>query len=177
MEISSGLRFARSGVTLVRAGVFLGKFHGLLAEEAIKAGVAEASTHTRSGHVCVLNVTGKLPWESEKWPRITSGWGATETAAATEVSRNSAERKRLEANATGSHTQEEWKAIVDRSGNTCLCCGVSGEHVGLTKDHVLPLEQGGTNYASNLQSLCRSCNSRKGNREIDYRRQTVSKVA
>src|SRR5438552_3960763 len=33
---------------------------------------------------------------------------------------------------------------------------------GLTIDHVHPLSLGGTNEDGNLQTLCRSCNSRKG---------------
>lgn len=37
------------------------------------------------------------------------------------------------------------------------CWDAESEHV----DHIRPLEEGGTNEASNLQALCRSCHSHK----------------
>jgi 5-methylcytosine-specific restriction endonuclease McrA len=40
-------------------------------------------------------------------------------------------------------------------------CGV---HVGLTVDHVIPLSRGGTDELQNLRFLCRSHNSKKGDR-------------
>lgn len=41
----------------------------------------------------------------------------------------------------------------------CIKCG-SGEHLAI--DHIVPLIKGGDNIESNVQVLCRSCNSRKG---------------
>lgn len=61
---------------------------------------------------------------------------------------------------------ELWRAMCDWFGNTCLCCGASAP---LTMDHVIPVTRGGTNEARNLQPLCRSCNSSKGDRTVDYR--------
>lgn len=78
-------------------------------------------------------------------------------------------RARLLAKAQGSHTKEEWQAILARYGNRCLCCEVSGVDVPLTRDHVVPLSKGGTDFASNLQPLCERCNSAKGDQEIDFR--------
>jgi len=66
----------------------------------------------------------------------------------------------------GSFTKEQWRALCKHFGNVCLCCGNRGR---LTKDHVIPIEQGGLNTIANLQPLCRSCNSAKGTRYIDYR--------
>ena len=50
-------------------------------------------------------------------------------------------------------------AIFRRDGYRCTACG---SHQDLTIDHVWPVSRGGSNDASNLQTLCRSCNSRKG---------------
>lgn len=52
-------------------------------------------------------------------------------------------------------------------GDVCLRCG-SDEHI--TLDHVVPVSRGGKNTISNLQPLCRSCNSTKGTKTIDYRK-------
>lgn len=48
----------------------------------------------------------------------------------------------------------------------CLCCGSS---IRLTVDHIIPVNRGGENKLSNLQTLCRSCNSRKSDTFIDFR--------
>jgi hypothetical protein len=43
--------------------------------------------------------------------------------------------------------------------SVCLKCGSS---YNLTVDHIVPVSKGGGDDRSNLQCLCRSCNSRKG---------------
>lgn len=68
----------------------------------------------------------------------------------------------------GTHTPEEWSALVAALGGGCLSCGARQD---LCKDHVHPLYLGGSDGIDNLQPLCRSCNSKKcgpGN-ETDFR--------
>ena len=48
----------------------------------------------------------------------------------------------------------------------CLKCGCT---TNLTVDHIVPINKGGENKISNLQTLCRSCNSSKSNKFKDYR--------
>jgi 5-methylcytosine-specific restriction endonuclease McrA len=69
--------------------------------------------------------------------------------------------------AGGSYTSAEWQALVSHFGGKCLCCGRTD--VNLTVDHVIPVAKGGTSNIDNLQPLCFSCNSRKGDRVVDYR--------
>ena len=59
------------------------------------------------------------------------------------------------------------KAIFDIHGENCLCCG-DGNNISL--DHIIPVYKGGLNEINNLQPLCKSCNSRKGTKIIDYRK-------
>lgn len=51
-------------------------------------------------------------------------------------------------------------------GCRCLCCG---ETEKIELDHVIPVSLGGSNDVDNLQPLCRSCNSKKADRYIDFR--------
>lgn len=67
--------------------------------------------------------------------------------------------------AAGSHTEEEWQAVLKQYGH-CLRCGATEN---LTRDHVVPLSRGGSNSIDNLQPLCGRCNSWKHTRTIDFR--------
>ena len=70
-------------------------------------------------------------------------------------------------NAGGSFTEVEWGALCERYGRRCLSCRGTG--LKLTADHIVPLSQGGSNSIENIQPLCKSCNSRKRIRTIDFR--------
>lgn len=56
--------------------------------------------------------------------------------------------------------------VLERDGFKCVRCGVEPGLTGvqLDVDHILPVAQGGTNCESNLQTLCKACNSGKGAR-------------
>ncbi len=69
--------------------------------------------------------------------------------------------------AGGRYTSAEWQALVNHYGNKCLCCG--RDDVELTADHVIPIVKGGRSDIDNIQPLCRSCNSSKHDKTIDYR--------
>lgn len=74
--------------------------------------------------------------------------------------------------AGGSHTDQEWFKLKRRYGFKCAneaCRKPETEAEPLTKDHVIPIFSGGTDNIRNIQPLCRSCNSAKGTRIIDYR--------
>lgn len=65
----------------------------------------------------------------------------------------------------GSHTLKQFKTLVEALNNVCPCCY---EKKKLTIDHIVPLSQGGSDYISNIQPLCISCNSRKGTKSTIY---------
>lgn len=66
----------------------------------------------------------------------------------------------------GSHTADEWKELLVKYDFMCLCCG---SKESITRDHVIPIKMGGTDDIENIQPLCRSCNSKKQVKTIDYR--------
>lgn len=64
----------------------------------------------------------------------------------------------------GSHTFAEWMARVELHQWQCVYCCTSLTPKTLTKDHVVPLFRGGTDFAVNLVPACKSCNSAKRDR-------------
>ena len=50
-------------------------------------------------------------------------------------------------------------AVFRRDGYSCISCG---SEYDLSVDHIYPVSRGGGNDPDNLQTLCRTCNSRKG---------------
>lgn len=75
-------------------------------------------------------------------------------------------RRTRKTKAGGSYTAAEWKTLCKQYDNRCLCCG---KKTKLTADHVIPVIDGGNSDISNIQPLCKPCNSRKGTSAIDYR--------
>lgn len=74
---------------------------------------------------------------------------------------------RTQKKTTGTITGQEWIEVKNYYGNKCLSCGRSD--ISIAMDHIVPLSIGGTNTKDNVQPLCKSCNSRKGTKTIDYR--------
>lgn len=88
-----------------------------------------------------------------------SKWGMASDAQAKRSERLAAAR------ANGSHTKEEWSAMLSAIP-MCVKCGAQ-EH--LVKDHIIPIYQGGSDGIDNIQPLCHSCNSSKGQDTTDLR--------
>ncbi len=70
--------------------------------------------------------------------------------------------------AEGSHTPEDIDIILKRQKYKCAECGKSirkAYHV----DHIEPISKGGSNWPSNLQCLCSTCNLQKSDfDQIEY---------
>lgn len=61
----------------------------------------------------------------------------------------------------GTYTTQDILALLMVFNNRCPKCKQRPPNVKLTIDHAFPLKRGGTNWPSNLQILCTSCNSKK----------------
>ena len=64
---------------------------------------------------------------------------------------------------------DDWAAFVrthtKADGMRCASCGTDED---ITIDHILPRVRGGSDEVSNLQPMCRKCNSHKGTRPDTY---------
>ncbi len=76
------------------------------------------------------------------------------------------ERRDRKLKAEGSYTSDEWNKLLLSYDNKCLRCGSSER---IEADHIIPLSKGGTDYITNIQPLCRTCNASKGTRIWDFR--------
>lgn len=61
----------------------------------------------------------------------------------------------------GSHTLSEWEDLKAKNNFICVKCSQKKK---LTKDHIIPISKGGSNFIKNIQPLCRNCNSKKHNK-------------
>ena len=79
-------------------------------------------------------------------------------------------RRRLnKRNAKGSHSLEEFRKLYDDFGGICVLCSESIPFYDITRDHILPIYKGGSDYIWNIQPACVVCNSKKHIKVLDNR--------
>lgn len=62
------------------------------------------------------------------------------------------------------------KMFYDSYGEKCMYCSKQLNIRTIACDHIVPLAKGGPSILSNLQLICRTCNTRKGPlNEIDFK--------
>jgi hypothetical protein len=62
--------------------------------------------------------------------------------------------------------------VFQRDGKACLRCGCD-DLTKLRADHVVPESKGGEATLDNLQALCEPCNTWKGVKTIDFRKEVA----
>jgi Predicted transcriptional regulator with C-terminal CBS domains len=65
--------------------------------------------------------------------------------------------------AKGTVSPQEWLAVKDAYHHACAYCAKTQKR--LVQDHVIPLDHEGPHAVHNVVPACRSCNSKKGNRD------------
>jgi hypothetical protein len=78
------------------------------------------------------------------------------------------ERKSALAEAGGQHNSTELSQILALQNNRCIWCDVEfSSSIRHSRDHLLPVAYGGSDWAYNIVMACISCNSRR--RDIPFR--------
>lgn len=104
----------------------------------------------------------------EQYREATKKWRAKENNSSNAIRR----RRAKLVGSGGQHTEEQWQSLAAEYNFCCAACGKLPTGIWpdvLTRDHVLPLVNGGTDNIDNIQPLCLSCNASKNMRTIDYR--------
>ncbi len=110
-----------------------------------------------------LNIQRATEWarkNKNKRVIIKNKWRAKNKELTNFYTKNYSYRKK---GAEGAHTFEEYAKKLDRLGGLCFYCRIN--RAG-TKDHIIPLSKGGSNYIDNIVPSCVNCNSSKRDKLI-----------
>lgn len=127
----------------------------------------ESHFNRKKRHYCSMDCYANdraVNWTKDEQPTWRGGVSQTESHRRWKkknperMAHLKARRYAREKGADGSHTFEQWVELKQKHKGLCANCG---EDKKLTKDHIIPLSEGGTDYIDNIQPLCRSCNSKK----------------
>lgn len=109
------------------------------------------------------NIQSAIEWgrkNKEKRKTAKDKWRAKNKPLTNHYSKNYSYREK---GADGSHSLEEYQLKLQQFKGVCGYCKV--RKAG-TKDHIVPLSKGGTNYIDNIIPACVSCNSSKRDKPL-----------
>lgn len=106
----------------------------------------------------------------ERNPEYYNEWGRKDYQSESgrlRVIANAQRRRARLLECEGDFTAEEFAELCLLYDGKCLSC--ERTDLRLTVDHVIPVSKGGRNSIDNIQPLCRQCNSRKRDKDTDFR--------
>ena len=65
--------------------------------------------------------------------------------------------------AVGQHSEQEWLEVVAYFNYSCAYCAAE---CNITRDHIIPVHNNGTDYIFNVVPACSRCNSSKGASDV-----------
>lgn len=126
-----------------------------ITEENIQAIIAEGNKQIReSGRVNRTLIRDRLGWNSHGYQKIDAvcdalGWNLRMSKDEIDLA--------------------TWEAIKKHYDYTCQRCHRQEPMITLEPDRIVPGVKGGSYTPDNIQPLCKSCNSSKRERIVDYR--------
>lgn len=109
-----------------------------------------------------LNLSG------ENHPNWKGGISFTKEYRARQYLLSRRKRRNIKLSISGFHSEEQWSEMKKKYNYTCLCCKKIEPEIKLSRDHIVPINKKGSDDISNIQPLCKSCNSKKHTKIIKY---------
>ena len=106
-------------------------------------------------------------YRQEHLATIKAQYKAWAQAHPEKVRANCAKRRARLANAPiNDFTTKEWRALCKATGYRCAYCDQKFTFKELQQDHITPLSKGGSHTLANIVPACKSCNSRKRDKDV-----------
>jgi len=133
-----------------------------------KEKIKEYNKKWRAEHIGYYNFGYNSGYNSESKSRTNKKYRATHKSKPEKTREYWHKRRARHLGAVGGHfTEKEWRELLNKTGNKCLCCGATDKT--LQRDHIIPLGTPHSDEISNIQPLCGFCNNSKHRKIIDYR--------
>lgn len=88
-----------------------------------------------------------------------------------------AKRRALVRSAEGAYSKADVTAKLEAQSGRCVYCSTDLLLDGFHIDHMVPLSRGGSNWPTNIQLLCETCNLRKNNKTPEEFIQVLARLA
>lgn len=103
----------------------------------------------------------KLEYRSENKESIAERQRVSRSRNKSVIINRNRNRRAKSKMAEGSHSASDITSMLERQKHKCANCRCCLKESGYHVDHIQPLSRGGSNWPSNLQCLCPTCNLKK----------------
>ena len=107
-------------------------------------------------------------FKTDKGKLALSRYNKSDKGRAT-IARKNHNKKIWKANSINIFNNKEFNCVIFLQNYRCAHCNRYFDEVDPARDHIKPASKGGDFIKENIQALCRSCNSKKSTKYIDYR--------